>query len=177
MERSTLRPRHVALVVSRALLCALVLLVSVHAQAQTPPLDLSLSPTSCASPNKVCTDPPARFNEQTNYRESSTSVSHDGKFNVVIGAFITAAGADLAVSMYQIGRGAAREGAFGAQWQDSPVAFAVSKSAMTAAFVYGLQRVRKIRPKTALVLGIAATAAETWLVARSANMPAPEPAH
>ncbi len=179
MERSTLWPRHVAFAVSRASLCAFLLFVSVRAQAQTTQLDLSLSPTTtCASPNRVCSDPPARFNEQIGSRESLPSTSaHDGRFNVVIGAFITAAGADLAVSMYQIGRGAAREGAFGAPWQDSPVAFAVSKSAMTAAFVYGLQRVRKTRPKTALVMGIAATAAEAWLVARSANMPAPAPAH
>jgi hypothetical protein len=173
MERSTLRPCHVAFV-SRALLSALVLMASTRAQAQAPPLELSPSPTSCAGPNKVCTNPPATLNDQNIRHESLTSASaHDGQFNVVIGAFITAAGADLAVSMYQIGRGAAREGAFGAPWQDSPVAFAVSKSAMTAAFVYGIQRVRKTRPKTAMVMGIAATAAETWLAARSANMPAP----
>jgi hypothetical protein len=172
MERSTLRPCHAALAVSRTSLCALLLLLSVRAQAQTLPLDLSL--TSCIGPAKACTESATRLNEQSDRRESLASAADgDGRFHVVMGAFITAAGADLAVSMYQIGRGAAREGAFGAPWQDSPVAFAISKSAMTAAFVYGVQRVRKTRPKTALVLGIAATAAEGWLAARSASMPAP----
>jgi hypothetical protein len=96
---------------------------------------------------------------------------HDIMFTTVSAAFVVAASTDLSVSMYQIGRGSAREVAFGAQWQDSPVAFAVSKSVMTAAFVYGLQRMHKTRPKTALVLGLVATAVEGWLAVRSAQIP------
>jgi hypothetical protein len=94
----------------------------------------------------------------------------DPKFNVLLASFITTAGADIAVSMYQIGTSSAREQAFGAWWQDQPVAFAVSKSAMTAAFVYGLQKIHRSRPKTAYTLGLIATAIETSLVVRAANM-------
>jgi hypothetical protein len=95
---------------------------------------------------------------------------HDRLFQSLNAAFVIAAGTDVSVSMYQIGRGAARESAFGAPWQDSPVAFAITKSAMTAAFAFGLQRIHKNRPKTAFVLGIAATALESWLAVRSARI-------
>lgn len=93
--------------------------------------------------------------------------------HLVVGAFVTMAGADLAVSTYQIGRGAAREAAFGSAWQNSPLTFTVSKSAMTAVFAYALQKMHKSRPKTAIVLGIAATGVEAWLVARGAGMTPP----
>lgn len=94
----------------------------------------------------------------------------DRAFNLVLGSFFTAASSDLAVSMYQIGRGAARERGFGSWWQDQPVVFATSKSAMAVAFGYGLQRLRKSRPKTALVMGVVATSVEGWLVVRNARM-------
>jgi hypothetical protein len=94
----------------------------------------------------------------------------DRPFNLVVGSFITAASTDLAVSMYQIGRGVARESGFGGSWQDKPVLFATTKSAMAAAFVYGLQRVHKTRPKTALVMGAIVTGVEGWLVVRSARI-------
>lgn len=110
----------------------------------------------------------ARAQTPTDARSEST-----GSLHLVVGAFITMAGADLAVSTYQIGRGTARERAFGAAWQDSPIAFAVSKSAMSAAFAYGLQKMHKTRPKTAIVLGVAATAVESWLVARSVALTPP----
>jgi hypothetical protein len=64
----------------------------------------------------------------------------DRHFPVLLAAFTTTASADLAISMYQIGRGAAREAAFGSKWQNSPVAFALSKSGMAAVFAVGLQR-------------------------------------
>jgi len=94
----------------------------------------------------------------------------DPTFNLLLASFITTAATDVAVSMYQIGQSSAREQAFGAWWQDQPVAFAVSKSAMAAAFVYGLQKIHRTRPKTAFVLGLAATAFETSLIVRAANM-------
>ena len=100
----------------------------------------------------------------------STADSHrDVRFRALSTAFLIAASTDLSVSMYQVGRGAAREVGFGAQWQDSPVAFALTKSAMAAAFAYGLQRMHKNRPKTAFVLGVAATAIEGWLAVRGAR--------
>jgi hypothetical protein len=102
-----------------------------------------------------------------------TTASDDGKFHVVLGAFVTAAGTDVAVSMYQIGRGTAREAGFGSWWQDSPVAFAVTKSALTALFAYQLQRLHRTRPKAAFILGIAATSVEATLVARSARIKQP----
>jgi len=95
----------------------------------------------------------------------------DRAFNIVLGGFFTAASSDLAVSMYRIQEGSARERGFGSWWQDSPVAFAASKSAMAVAFAYGLKRVHKTRPKTAWVMGIAATSFESWLVVRSARIP------
>ena len=99
---------------------------------------------------------------------ATTPGSDGAAFNFVLGSFVTAAGTDVAVSMYQIGRGTAREAAFGAMWQDSPVAFAATKSALTALFGYQLQRLHRTRPKAAFILGIAATSAEAALVARSA---------
>jgi hypothetical protein len=95
------------------------------------------------------------------------------RLHIVSAAFVTLASADLAVSMYQIGRGVGREQGFGAAWQDSPVAFAISKSAMTATFVYAVQRLHKTRPKTAIVLGVAATAMEGFLVAHGAALTPP----
>ena len=102
-----------------------------------------------------------------------TTASHDGAFHIVLGAFVTAAGTDVAVSMYQIGRGTAREAAFGSWWQDSPVAFSVTKSALTALFAYQLQRLHRSRPKVAFILGIASTSVEAALVARSARIQQP----
>ena len=97
---------------------------------------------------------------------------HEGLFRAVNTSFLAAASTDLSLSMYQIGRGVARESGFGAQWQDSPVAFSVTKTGMAVAFAYALQRMHKTRPKTALVLGVAATAVEGWLTVRSARLPA-----
>jgi hypothetical protein len=146
------------------------LLTAVPAQAQVRLSDLG--GVACIDPARKCPVPYAHFDD-SNAANSEASPTHhgDGKFNFVMGAFVTAAGTDLAVSMYQIGRGTAREGGFGAPWQDSPVAFAATKSAMTAVFAFGLQRLHKDRPKTALILGIAQTAVEGLLVVRSARMP------
>jgi hypothetical protein len=88
----------------------------------------------------------------------------------MMGALITAAGSDVAVSMYQIGRGHAREVGFGASRQDSPVAFALTKSAITALFAYQLQRIHRTRPRTAFLIGLAATAVEAGLAVRAARM-------
>lgn len=143
------------------------------AQAQVRLSDFSGA--ACIDPARSCPVSYARF-ENSNLAspggdEAVAAGDHsDPRFTFVLGAFITAAGTDLAVSMYQIGQGNAREGAFGAPWQDSPVAFAASKSAMTAVFVYGLQRLHRDRPKTAFILGIAQTALEGYLVVRSARM-------
>lgn len=94
----------------------------------------------------------------------------DGRFHLVLGAFVTAAGTDIASSMYQIGRGSAREAAFGSPWQDSPVAFAATKSALTAFFAYQLQKLHRTRPKAAFILGIAGTSVEAALIARTARL-------
>lgn len=101
---------------------------------------------------------------------SATAEKDDGRFHLVLGAFVTAAGTDVASSMYQIGRGAAREAAFGAPWQNSPVAFAATKSALTALFVYQLQKLHRTRPKAAFILGIAGTSIEAALIARTARL-------
>jgi hypothetical protein len=101
---------------------------------------------------------------------ADVTARHAEAMHAVTAAFLITASTDLAVSMYQIGRGEAREVGFGAPWQDSPVAFAVTKSAMAVGFAYGLQHLHKSRPKTALVLGVAATALETWLTVRGTQV-------
>jgi hypothetical protein len=98
----------------------------------------------------------------------NSAEQNDRKFQFMLGAFVTAAGSDLAMSMYHIGKGTARERGFGAWWQDSPVAFGITKSGSMAVVVYGLHRIHKTNPKAAFVLGIVATSVEAALVARSA---------
>jgi hypothetical protein len=160
------RARGLAIVVAITLAGA-----ATSARAQTEPADsqdaapLSQEPGRGSEPNTSDRDGMAL----------KADSHHDGLFRAMSAAFVIAAGADVSVSMYQIGRGAAREKGFGAQWQDSPVAFALTKSAMTAAFGYGLQRIYKDRPKAAFVLGLAATAFEGWLVMRSARVSASQP--
>jgi len=102
--------------------------------------------------------------------EATSAEKTDTRFQIVLGSFITAAGTDIALSMYAIGQGTAREVGFGAAWQHSPVAFAVTKSALTALYAFELQKLHKSRPKTAMVLGIIGTAIETSLVARTARL-------
>jgi hypothetical protein len=149
------------------LVLAIALLGSpTSAGAQTERADSVGAP--CLNAARVC-EPEPKIDDRDGMT-SSTDSPHDGSFHALSAAFVIAASTDLAVSMYQIGRGAARERAFGAQWQDSPVAFAVTKSAMAAAFTYGLQRMHKDRPKTAFALGVAVTALEGWLAMRSARI-------
>ena len=95
--------------------------------------------------------------------------------HIVTGAFIAMAVADIATSTYQIDRNVARERGFGAAWQDSPAAFTASKIAVTGVFAYCLQRMHKTRPKTAIALGVAATAVEAMLAGRSATIAGPAP--
>jgi hypothetical protein len=151
----------------KCLVLAVVLVGSATpVRAQTEIVDAVIAPCVAATAN--CTPEPSR-NEVT--RVASPAADHrESVFHVATGAFVVAASADLSVTMYQIGRGVARERGFGAQWQDSPVAFAVSKSAMTAVVAYGLQRMHKTRPKTALILTVAATAVEGWLAVRGSRL-------
>jgi hypothetical protein len=72
--------------------------------------------------------------------------------------------------MYGIGNGAVRERGFGSWWQDSPVAFAATKSAATAVFAYQLQKLHRTRPKTAIVIGLITTGVEASLAARGAQL-------
>lgn len=102
--------------------------------------------------------------------QGSTAGREDGKLQLVIGAFLTAAGTDIATTMYYVGKGTAREAGFGGWWQDRPVAFAVTKSALTALFAHQLQQLHKTRPKTAIILGIVGTGLEASLVVRTARI-------
>ena len=140
-----------------------------HAQesAVEPPLTAQLTDLAAAAaivPASSSVVTPSDFAPRRD------AVRRDGLFRSVSLGFAFAAGADLSISMYQINNGTARESGFGAQWQDTPVAFAASKAAVSAAFLYGLSRIHKTRPKTALVIGIAATAVEGWLAVRAARM-------
>jgi hypothetical protein len=147
-----------------------LLLVTRSAYAQTPIADAAAA--WCGGAAMACDTAPATAASGSAGadQKGATASRGDGHMPLVLGAFITAASADLAVSMYQIGRGAAREAAFGASWQDAPVPFAVSKSAMAALFVFGVQRIHKDRPKAALILGISATIVESMLVVRAARI-------
>jgi hypothetical protein len=145
-------------------LAAAVIGVPGQAGAQTGPADSATAPRIEASVDGT-TQP---FVETR--VGSDVGGGHPEAMRAVTSAFLITASTDLAVSMYQIGRGEAREVGFGAPWQDSPVAFAVTKSAMAVGFAYGLQHLHKSRPKTALVLGMAATALETWLTVRGAQI-------
>jgi hypothetical protein len=139
------------------------------ALAQTPIADRAAH--WCSGPDAACdTEPVAATPAPAGVNAQPVNGGSDKRFPLVLGGFITAASADLAVSMYQIGRGTAREAAFGSRWQDSPVPFAVSKSAMAALFTLGVQRLHKDRPKTALILGISATVVESLLVVRAARI-------
>jgi hypothetical protein len=138
-----------------------MLAIASHVQAQVVPVGDAATPAVSQSDGRAGVDSRA----VAALREPR---DHDALFQSVTAALIVSASTDLSVSMYQVGRGTAREVAFGAPWQDSPVVFALTKSAVAAAMVYGLQRMHKTRPKTALVLGIATTAVEGWLTARSA---------
>jgi len=101
---------------------------------------------------------------------SQTHPSDDTKFRVMLGGYVVAATTDTAVSMYHIGNGTVRERGFGAPWQDSPVAFALTKTAFTVFFAYQLERLHRTHPKAAFTLGIVATSVEATLVARTAYL-------
>ena len=154
---------------SRAAIMIVLALPGVSARAQNPTADLA-APSLFQVETHGTVLPDAHAGVRRAAPSTDASDRHDRAFNVVLGGFFTAASSDLAVSMYQIQEGSARERGFGSWWQDSPVAFAASKSAMAVAFAYGLKRVHKTRPKTAWVMGIAATSFESWLVVRGARI-------
>jgi hypothetical protein len=149
------------------LVCAVCLLMTpAAARAQAVQ-----SPEGCAAGERACAIQPLSASGSFSSAAIEKTVRQtDVKFQIVTGAFVTAAGSDIAMSMYQIGKGNAREAGFGRWWQGNPTALAVSKSAMVALFAYELQQVHKENPKLAFVLGIAATAVESALVVRSAGM-------
>jgi hypothetical protein len=130
----------------------------------------------CPSDDQVCGD--AARVLATDHSAVVTVLTGGGderKFQVALGTFIAAASSDVALSMYQIGRGSAREAGFGWWWPNDPVKLAVTKSVTTALFAYELQKIHKTRPKLAFALGIAATTIESSLAVRSARMAAREP--
>ena len=154
---------------SRAAVMIVIALPGVSARAQNPtPGFVAPSLFQVETHSTVLPDAHAGIRRAAPSNDASDG--HDRAFNIVLGGFVTAASSDLAVSMYRIQEGSARERGFGSWWQDSPVAFAASKTAMAVAFAYGLKRVHKTRPKTAWVMGIAATSFESWLVVRSAGI-------
>jgi len=149
-------------------LALLFSLVTLPAQAQGP--IAAAAERWCANPTGPCRIDAAASVSTPVDATSPAAGTTDRKFPLLLAAFTTAASADLAVSMYQIGRGAAREAAFGSKWQNAPVAFALTKSGMAAVFAVGLQRMHKDRPKAAFVLGLSATVVESFLVVRAARI-------
>ncbi len=144
-------------------------LVALPAQAQGP--IAAAAERWCANPTGPCGIDAAAASASTPADATRPAAgTTDRKFPLLLAAFTTAASADLAVSMYQIGRGAAREAAFGSKWQNAPVPFALTKSGMAAVFAVGLQRMHKDRPKAAFVLGLSATVVESFLVVRAARI-------
>jgi hypothetical protein len=143
-------------------------LVALPAQAQRP--IAAAAERWCANPTAPCVDAASASVSTPVDASSPAAGKTDKHFPVLLAAFTTAASADLAISMYQIGRGAAREAAFGSKWQNAPVPFALTKSGMAALFAVGLQRMHKDRPKAAVILGLSATVVESFLVVRSARI-------
>jgi hypothetical protein len=144
-------------------------LVALPAQAQRP--IAAAAERWCANPTEPCgVDAPSASVSTPVDASSPPAGKTDKHFPLLLAAFTTAASADLAISMYQIGRGAAREAGFGSKWQNAPVPFALTKSGMAALFAVGLQRMHKDRPKAALILGLSATVMESFLVVRSARI-------
>lgn len=88
----------------------------------------------------------------------SAQTRHDGWLHLALGAYMTAQGADLATSCYAFGRGGFREtNPLLRPLQDKPVAFAIAKMGIASVTSYGLVRLHRTRPKTALVLAVAGT--------------------
>jgi len=145
-----------------------------RAQTEAAESTVPLGETAVRAPGISGIQDP-RLHGVTRTPSTAAENHHDRLFLALNTAFIVSASTDVSVSMYQIGRGVAREGGFGAQWQDSPMAFAVTKSATAAAFAYGVTRIHKTRPKTAIAIALAATAVEGWLAVRSARMSALHP--
>ena len=178
MAGSRQRPHSCTTWLTRASIIIVLAFPGVSASAQSASSDAA-PPSVFGVPTHAV--PPATLHDSiaraplvddTTEKGDRALTNNDRAFKIVVGSFFAAASSDLAVSMYQIGRGSARERGFGSWWQDSPVAFATSKTAMAAAFAYGLQRVHKTRPKTAFIMGLAATAVESLLVVRGARHPA-----
>ena len=117
--------------------------------------------------------------EQTNAgepRPTMTARADDAaseRFHLLLGMYLTAASTDVSVSMYQIGRGTAREIGFGGWMQDSPVAFSLTKSAMGALVAYQLEHMHRRRPKLAMTLMVISTGLEVALAARAATINGP----
>ncbi len=151
---------------SAPVLALLFSLVALPAHAQTPLADAATA-WYVAHPGfeVIGTEPAAAAVDAP-----ASAQGDDGHFPLLLAAFITAASADLAVSMYQIGRGAAHEAAFGSAWEHAPVPFALSKSGAAALFALGVQHMHKDRPKAAFILGLSATVIESMLVVRAARM-------
>jgi hypothetical protein len=149
------------------IICSAVLLLTAEPvrAAERPLQDLV---AHCFDAGGVCagleSDSPDRDGQATAVGPSRRS----GKFDALIASYVATSTADVALSMYHIRRGTGRERGFGAWWQDRPVPFAISKGAMIAASVLIFQNIHETRPKTALILGLVATAVESSLVARNA---------
>src|SRR5436190_263934 len=85
-------------------------LAAVSAHAQGP--IAAAAERWCADPTRTCGAGTRAASVSTQLDSSSpASRTTDSHFPLLLAAFTTAASADLAVSMYQIGRGAAREAA------------------------------------------------------------------
>jgi hypothetical protein len=169
MTTSYLRARIARTLLTGAAIVGALLGLPSPSAAQRLSLDTALQAITESEPT-IAMPTSGLFEPPDASRERLPVVAHDRGFAIVQASFIGAASMDLAVSMYQIASGNAREGGFGAWWQDSPVAFAASKSAVAVAFAYGLERLHRTRPKLAFVLGVVATSVEGSLVVRSARM-------
>jgi hypothetical protein len=154
-------------------LAGAAIVAAIGAPAAARAQALPSTPAACAIGDLACASSTVSTSQTDNFRievRDGAVRRNDRAFQIVLGSFITAAGSDITLSMYQIGKGNAREAGFGSWWQKSPAALAVSKSAMIAFFAYEVQQVHKDRPKLAIILGVTATAVETALAVRSARM-------
>lgn len=85
---------------------------------------------------------------------------------IAVGAFMTSAGADLAVTQYGLGRGVFEElNPLLKPFEHKPVGMAVTKMGLSSVIAYYLLKTRHSHPKRALWVGVGLTllnVAVTW---------------
>lgn len=89
-------------------------------------------------------------------------------FTIATSVLLTAAAADIATSTYAFGAKKAHEALLGPT--HNPFVFGALKGGMTAAAIYGAERLRKTHPKAAVWYLIAVSSVEFTIAAHNARI-------